>query len=357
MHSTCRRHRWKLVVGLVVLLMALTALPASAWDEPGVPQPTPMRDAHPHPDPDADPDADPDPLAGLDLPDLALPDLATDPGSALGDLASGGRAPGPALAPGAPAAAGGPPSEPLTPAVTNPRMFHGLAFDTCMTPSLDTMRRWRSSKYGAVGVYYGGRGRACPHQPRLGHRWMKEVQRLGWRVLPVYVGSQSPCVVAGLKKTYRIGRHAWRQGAQEGRDAVRTARAVGIRAGSPLYLDMEAYKYRQKKCARTTLTFVRGWDRQVREKGYVPGFYSSADSGVAHMRAAARAGVRDLPAVIWFARWHTRPRLAREPVLRGSAWSSRRRIHQYAGNVKERHGGRTLVIDRNLVHAPVARIR
>lgn len=346
-------------MGLVVLLMALTALPASAWDEPGVPQPTPMRDAHPHPDPDpdADPDADPDPLAGLDLPDLALPDLATDPGSALGDLASGGRAPGPALAPGAPAAAGGPPSEPLTPAVTNPRMFHGLAFDTCMTPSLDTMRRWRSSKYGAVGVYYGGRGRACPHQPRLGHRWMKEVQRLGWRVLPVYVGSQSPCVVAGLKKTYRIGRHAWRQGAQEGRDAVRTARAVGIRAGSPLYLDMEAYKYRQKKCARTTLTFVRGWDRQVREKGYVPGFYSSADSGVAHMRAAARAGVRDLPAVIWFARWHTRPRLAREPVLRGSAWSSRRRIHQYAGNVKERHGGRTLVIDRNLVHAPVARIR
>ncbi|MFE5007025.1 hypothetical protein ACFRJ3_20685 [Streptomyces sp. NPDC056696] len=103
MHSTCRRHRWKLVVGLVVLLMALTALPASAWDEPGVPPPTPMHDAHP--DPDADPDADP--LAGL-----ALPDLATDPGSELGDLASGGRAPGPALAPGAPAAAGGPPPKP-----------------------------------------------------------------------------------------------------------------------------------------------------------------------------------------------------------------------------------------------------
>jgi hypothetical protein len=186
---------------------------------------------------------------------------------------------------------------------------------------------------------------------------MKGVRRLGWRVLPVYVGSQSPCVVGWAKKDHRIGRHAWSEGAREGRDAVRRAWAVGIRPGSPLYLDMEAYKYRQKKCARTTLAFVRGWDRQVRGKKYMPGFYSSADSGAAHMRAAARAGARDLPSVIWFARWHTRPRLAQEPALRGSPWSSRRRIHQYAGNVKERHGGRTLVIDRNLVHAPVARIR
>ncbi|MFB7196246.1 glycoside hydrolase domain-containing protein [Streptomyces sp. NPDC056240] len=371
MHRTRRRHRRQLVVGLVLLLMALTALPASAWAEPGLPQPSPTPDAQLDPlaglpqlsptpdadldadlDADADADADPDLLAGI-----TLPDLATIPGSVLGDFAPDGRASGPAGDPGAPGAVGGTSSVPRLPALSDPRMFRGRAFDTCMAPSLDTMRRWRSSKYGAVGVYFGGRGRACRRQPRLGHSWMKGVERLGWRVLPVYVGSQSPCVVAGAKKAYRIGRHPWSQGAREGRDAVRRARAVGIRPGSPLYLDMEAYNYRQKKCARTTLRFVRGWDRQVRRKGYVPGFYSSADSGVAHMRDAARAGVRDLPSVIWFARWHTRPRLAREPALRGSAWSSRRRIHQYAGNVKERHGGRTLVIDRNLVHAPVARIR
>ncbi|WP_326775012.1 glycoside hydrolase domain-containing protein [Streptomyces sp. NBC_01445] len=345
-------------MGLVLVLMALTALPASARGEPGLPQPSPTHGPHPdaHPDPLADlapPSVVtfPDPLA-----DLASRGLATFPDSALDDdatLDAPAPAPGPAPAP----AEGPSTSEPLLPSLSNPRTFRGLAFDTCMAPSLDTMRRWRASKYGAVGVYYGGRGRACPHQPRLGHRWMKGVQRLGWRVLPVYVGSQSPCVVERHKKVYRIGRHAWSEGVREGRDAVRRAWAVGIRPGSPLYLDMEAYKYRQKKCARTTLAFVRGWDRQVRAKGYVPGFYSSADSGVAHMRAAARAGVRDLPSVIWFARWHTRPRLSREPVLWRSAWSRQRRIHQYAGNVKERHGGRTLVIDRNLVHAPVARIR
>ena len=317
-------------MGLVLFLMALTALPASARDERRVPEPAPTGDAHA------------DPLSGLDLPGLELPDSVLDE-------------PEPARA--TPQA--GPParSKPLLPALSKPRIFRGSAFDTCTAPSLDTMRRWTSSKYGAVGVYYGGRGRACPRQPWLGHRWMRGVQRLGWRVLPVYVGSQSPCVGTGPTKGYRIGRHPWTQGKREGQDAVRGARAVGIQQGSPLYLDMEAYKYRQKKCARTTLAFVRAWDRQVREQGYVPGFYSSADSGVRHMRAAARAGVRDLPSVIWFARWGTRPRLAQDPLLRRSAWSPQRRIHQYAGNVKERHGGRTLVIDRNLVHAPVARIR
>lgn len=234
--------------------------------------------------------------------------------------------------------------------------FRGWAFDTCLTRSTDTMRRWRQSKYGAVGVYFGGRGRACKRQPHLNHAWMRAVKGMGWRVLPLYVGSQSPCVVAKNKKNVRIGRQPWSQGKQEGRDAVRAAKAVGIQQDSPLYLDMEAYAYRDKSCANTTLSFVRSWDREVRRQGYVPGFYSSADSGVRHMEAARRAGVGDLPSVMWFARWRTKPHLYGEPSLSDNAWRPARRIHQYAGNVKERHGGRTLVIDRNLVHAPVARI-
>ncbi|MGB8939789.1 MAG: DUF1906 domain-containing protein [Streptomyces sp.] len=235
-------------------------------------------------------------------------------------------------------------------------VFRGWAFDTCLAPSVETMRRWKASDYQAVGVYYAGRGRACARQPELGRRWMRAVRGQGWKVLPVYVGSQSPCVIANNKRDVRMGRHPWRQGTKEGRHAVRTAKALGMRRLSPLYLDMEAYSYRKKKCAATTLSFVRAWDREVRRFGYVPGFYSSANSGVRHMETARRAGVRDLPAVMWFARWHTRPHLYREPVLRRDAWSPERRIHQYAGNVKERHGGRKLVIDRNFVDAPVARI-
>ncbi|ATL28971.1 hypothetical protein KY5_3953c [Streptomyces formicae] len=235
--------------------------------------------------------------------------------------------------------------------------FSGWAFDTCLTQSLDTMKRWRHSKYRAVGIYYGGRGRACKRQPHLDRGWTRAVQRMGWRLLPVYVGSQSPCVIAKNKKHVRIGKHPLRQGKREGHDAVRKAKALGMKRRSPLYLDMEAYTYREKPCARTTLSFVRAWDREVRRHGYVPGFYSSADSGVRHMEQARRAGVRDLPAVLWFARWHTRPHLYAEREIARHAWRPARRIHQYAGNVKERHGGRTLVIDRNLVHAPVARVR
>ncbi|WP_306324318.1 MULTISPECIES: glycoside hydrolase domain-containing protein [unclassified Streptomyces] len=236
------------------------------------------------------------------------------------------------------------------------RTFRGRAFDACRAPSLDTMRRWQHSKYRAVGVYYGGRARACPHQRNLDRAWVRSVTRMGWRILPVYVGSQAPCVTAHHKKDVRIGRHPWSQGVREARDAVGRAKALGIRSSSPLYLDMEAYNDRKKGCARTTLSFVRAWDREASRQGYVPGFYSSAGSGVRHMEAARRAGVPDLPAVMWFARWHTRPHLYREPVLKARAWHPQRRIHQYAGNVKERHGGRTLVIDRNVVDAPVARI-
>ncbi|MET9493902.1 DUF1906 domain-containing protein [Streptomyces sp. NPDC006552] len=236
------------------------------------------------------------------------------------------------------------------------RTFHGWGFDSCRAQSLDTMGRWRASPYQAVGVYFGGRGRACQTQRALNQSWMREVDEMGWRVLPVYVGSQSPCVRSKHKKKVRIGRYPWQQGVSEAQDAVRRAQALLIDVQSPLYLDMEAYNYRQRTCADATLSFVRAWSREVRRQGYLPGFYSSADSGVRHMEAARRAGVRDLPSVMWFARWRTKPHLSGEPALAATAWHPQRRIHQYAGNVKERHGGRTLVIDRNLLHAPVARI-
>jgi hypothetical protein len=233
--------------------------------------------------------------------------------------------------------------------------FKGWAFDTCHTQSTDTMRRWLTSRYRGVGVYFGGRGRACPHQPLLTRGWMKTVKKQGWKVLPLYVGSQSNCVSGSSKRNVTVGRHPWKRGKTEAADAARRAKAIGIQQGSPLYLDVEAYDHRDKKCAASTLRFVRSWNREVRARGYLPGFYSSASTGVAHMETARRAGVKDLPSVMWFARWRVKPQLAKEPVLARGAWP-KGRIHQYAGNVTERHGGRTVLIDRNAMDAPVARV-
>ncbi|MFI6049890.1 DUF1906 domain-containing protein [Streptomyces violascens] len=233
--------------------------------------------------------------------------------------------------------------------------FKGAAFDICNTPSLATMRAWRSSPYRAVGIYYAGRGRHCPVQRNLNKSWVTQAHRMGWQVLPVFVGSQSPCVFAQNKKGVRIGNQPVKQGRSEGGQAVQAARALGILTGSPLYLDLEAYNVGNASCARTTLAFVRAWNREVRARGYLPGFYSSAGSGVRQMEQARKAGVKDLPAAIWFARWHTGPALYQEASLHKNAWQHMR-IHQYAGDAAESHGGYRLVVDRNQVDAPVARI-
>ncbi|MFD9486989.1 DUF1906 domain-containing protein [Streptomyces sp. NPDC059991] len=235
--------------------------------------------------------------------------------------------------------------------------FKGAAFDTCQAPPLATMKAWRSSSYRGVGVYFAGRGRGCPNQLHLSRSWLASVDGMGWRVLPIFVGSQSPCVRSEAKRKVRMGSGSVAQGRTEGRQAADAAGKLGIRQGSALYLDMEAYDAGDSGCARTTLAFVRAWNREVRGQGFLPGFYSSAESGVRHMEQARRAGQSDLPSVMWFARWGSGPSLYGEPTLHADAWQPHRRIHQYAGNVTETHGGHRLVVDRNTVDAPVARFQ
>ncbi|MFF0275828.1 DUF1906 domain-containing protein [Streptomyces sp. NPDC004330] len=265
--------------------------------------------------------------------------------------------PAPAAGPGAAVApAAGPGGAPGSRAAADPVYFAGRAFDTCEAPSLAVMDAWRSSPYGAVGIYFGGRGRGCPVQRELTPAWVASVHTMGWRLLPLFVGSQAPCVNAAAKRPFALGGNPSGQGTREGAEAVQAARALGLDASSPLYLDIEAYAQDDAACAATTLSFVRAWNREVRRLGYLPGFYSSADTGVRDMEAARRAGTPDLPSVMWFARWLGRPALASEPVLHPQAWTPHARIHQYAGNVAETYGGRRMLIDRNTMDAPVARV-
>ncbi|WP_329133919.1 DUF1906 domain-containing protein [Streptomyces sp. NBC_01476] len=236
------------------------------------------------------------------------------------------------------------------------RVFSGQGFDTCQAPDLATMDAWREhSSYRAVGIYFGGRARACSAQTYLTPDWVRQTTGSGWNLLPIYVGSQSPCVAGSNKNPYRIDtENPSAQGTSEGADATGAAKALGLDPGSPLYLDMEAYDIGDTACTAATLTFVQAWDRQVRADGYLSGFYSSADSGVAHLENARRAGAGDLPDVIWFARWGVPANLAGEPSLAAGAWTPHARIHQYHGSITETYGGKALTIDRDLIDAPVA---
>jgi len=239
------------------------------------------------------------------------------------------------------------------------KIFKGQAFDTCHTPSSSVMRAWYgTSPFGAVGVYIGGRARACPNEPNLTSDWVRTVDSTGWKLLPVYVGSQSPCVRAHNKRRHAMSHsRPVHRGATEGRDAVRQAKKLRMGKHSAIYLDMESYDNSDTRCAATTLRFIQGWNRAVQKADYIPGFYSSADSGIEHMEGARKAGRKYLPQMLWFARWRVPPSLNNEKYLDKKAWQPHRRIHQYDGNVKRTYGGHALHIDRNLMDAPVAVVR
>lgn len=294
-------------------------------------------------------------LTGLLLPAVT----ATADAPTLPKRSAAGSAPGsaPELTPEL-AAAPAPQADAATRSTT-PRVFQGRGFDTCQAPDLATMRAWRAhSSYRAVGIYFGGRARACKTQRHLDTDWVRQTTGAGWNLLPIYVGSQSPCVRGSNKNPYRINAaEPTAQGTSEGKDAVRSAKALGLDPGSALYLDMEAYDLGNTSCAGATLKYIRAWDRQLNAAGYLAGFYSSADSGIKHMEKARRAGTADLPDVVWYARWGVSATLTNEPSLHNDAWASHARIHQYSGSVTENHGGKKLAIDRDLVDAPVAVVK
>ncbi len=65
------------------------------------------------------------------------------------------------------------------------KTYTGRAFDACTAPSLTAMKAWKSDAYyGGVAVYVGGKNRGCA-QPNLTKSWVKSLDTLGWRVIPL----------------------------------------------------------------------------------------------------------------------------------------------------------------------------
>ncbi|WP_051830412.1 MULTISPECIES: DUF1906 domain-containing protein [Streptomyces] len=232
--------------------------------------------------------------------------------------------------------------------------WSGPAFDVCTAPPLDTLRAWHgTSPYGAVGIYTSGSQRGCG-QSRLTAEWVRQARAMGWRFLPVHVGLQAPCADPSRKPKRIDPAKAVEQGRDEADEAARALRSLGFGAGSPVYLDIEAYPMHDPACGQAVVEFTLGWTQALHSAGYRSGFYSSLESGIADLAAAARAGSSPVPDALWYARWDDRADTAGSGALDPDLWNLHQRVHQHRGNVAETYGGAALTIDRNQADGPTA---
>ncbi|MET8856376.1 MULTISPECIES: glycoside hydrolase domain-containing protein [unclassified Streptomyces] len=230
------------------------------------------------------------------------------------------------------------------------KTYTGRAFDTCAAPSLTAMKAWHTGFYGAAAVYIGGKNRGC-NQPNLTASWVKSVSTLGWKLIPLYVGAQPSCQTGSSPEKITTATAA-SLGAADGADAVAKAAALGMKAGSPVYLDMESYDITNKACNDAVLTYVRAFDKTLRAKTYRSGYYGFTSSSA---KAIATATDKtDLPGNLWYALWDKSNTTTTDWPWGATQFTGHSRAHQYMVNSKETIGGVTITVDRDAWDAPVA---
>lgn len=230
------------------------------------------------------------------------------------------------------------------------KTYTGRAFDTCAAPSLSAMKAWHTGFYGAAAVYIGGKNRGCG-QPNLTASWVKSVSTLGWKLIPLYVGAQPSCQTGSSPEKITTATAA-SLGAADGADAVAKASALGMKTGSPVYLDMESYDITNKACNDAVLTYVRAFDKVLRAKTYRSGYYGFTSSSA---KAVATATDRtDLPGNLWYALWDKKNTTTTDWPWDATRFTGHSRAHQYMVNSKETIGGVTITVDRDAWDAPVA---
>ncbi|MEV7151654.1 glycoside hydrolase domain-containing protein [Streptomyces sp. NPDC093084] len=228
--------------------------------------------------------------------------------------------------------------------------YTGRAFDTCAAPSLSAMKAWHGGLYGAAAVYVGGKNRGCA-QANLTASWVKSVSTVGWKLIPLYVGAQPPCQTGSSPEKISAST-ATSLGASDANDAVAKASALGMKAGSPIYLDMESYDVTNTSCNNAVLAYVRSFSKTLRAKTYRSGYYGFTSSSA---KAIANATDKtDLPGNLWYALWDKQNTTTTDWPFGSAQYTGHSRAHQYIVNSKETRGGYTITVDRDAWDAPVA---
>lgn len=249
-------------------------------------------------------------------------------------------------------------AEPATavtyPAGASATQYSGLVFDTCTAPPVAAIQAWGASPYRAIGVYIGGVNRTCS-QPQLTAGWVTAVSKLNWRLLPVYKGLQPSC---GGKPTDKkiIPSQAAGEGTAAARDAAARATALGLRAGSAFYNDIENYAADNTVCRTAVLTYLSAWTKELHRLGYVAGVYANLSSGAPDLSSTYTSSAYARPDALWVARYDANPSLTGWAGIPDSKWAVHQRAKQYRGGHNETYGGVTINIDSDKVDAPVATV-
>lgn len=213
--------------------------------------------------------------------------------------------------------------------------FTGLGFDACAAPGRRAMHAWLAhSGYQAIGIYVGGSDRGCA-QPNLTAAWISQEAAAGWHFIPLYVGPQ--VAYPGQVTAARA------QGTAAAQDAVVQAQSLGLGPGTPIYYDMEAYPPDRSRAA---LKFFSSWTTELHALGYKAAVYSSSDSGITDLASNYTNPAFTMPDVIDDAWWNGVAD-TNDPNIPANEWANHLRVHQFAGDVTETHGGYTINIDQD----------
>ncbi len=244
--------------------------------------------------------------------------------------------------------------EPQFPRGASATRASGLGFDTCTAPSLSSMQAWRSSPYDSVNVYFGGKNRGC-QQPNLTPSWIRSVDAMGFGILPTYLSAQPSCIF-GYKQVQFTKSTAKAKAASDAADAIKRARRLGLLPGSALYADIEHFDPGKSSCRSGVQRYLSVWTQRLHAQGYLAGAYLHLYSGAPAARDTFSAKRFDRLDAVWVARWDGRPSLTGWDGLPNRMWSNGQRIKQYRGDHVEKHGGTSINIDSNVLHAPVATV-
>ncbi|MFD9305332.1 DUF1906 domain-containing protein [Streptomyces sp. NPDC060048] len=254
--------------------------------------------------------------------------------------------PGPAAVQPAVAVGGGPRS-----AVQEP--FTGEGFDACTAPTQKAMNAWRAdSPFGAVGVYIGGRARACA-QPQLTAEWVSRQTGAGWHLMPIWVGPQPwHSASTGLSTDPS---EANEQGMAAADGAAQAAGSLGLAEGTVLYNDLENYTDRATWDA-PVVAYLTAWTVRLHELGYRAAAYVAASSGAKALSAHYAQAPDAMPDVLWVARWNGAASVTDADLGLPAGtrqWAGARRAHQFRGDHDATYGDVTINIDRNWVDVGV----